>query len=278
MFSSISRRTVFLLALLAMCCGCRPQLASSGSNATATAASGSASTHVTLFAAASLSDVLAGIKKDLAERKVAEIDMNLSASGTLAQQIEHGAGADLFFSASVEWVDALVKKDLVARRSDVLGNSLVLVVPVDSKATIHELKDLGNADVRRIAIADPKSAPAGKHARKALEALQLWEQVWPKKVAVADDVRHALLFVERGEVDAALVYATDAIGNSKIRIIAKVDEKLAGPIRYSLVLLKKGEENPAAVATFTHLLSPAAAAVFRSKGFQITAEPHQQEL
>ena len=268
----IERCLVALMAL-ALIGGCSREPAPSGSSTLAT--SEKVPGHITMFAAASLADVLTDLKKDLAEKKVALLDLNLAASGTLAQQIENGAGADLFFSASVEWADALAKKDLVARRSDAFGNVLVLVVPADSQKPIHELKDLAGAEVSRVALADPKSAPAGKYARKALEALHLWEQVRPK-VAAGDDVRQALLFVERGEADAALVYATDATGNKKVRVVAKIDETLAGPILYSLVLLKRGEQNPAAVETFKSILSPASSELFRRKGFQVLSEPGEQ--
>lgn len=261
---------ILALALLAAGCNRAASPAKSGS-----ASSGTAPGHVTLFAAASLSDVLKDFKQRVSTTKGTTVDLSFGASGTLAQQIEQGAKADLFFSASTEWADSLVKQDLVAKRSDVIGNSLVLVVPADSKKPIRELKDLTGTEVKKIALADTKSAPAGKYARKVLESMQLWEQVRPK-VATGSDVRQSLMFVERGEADAGLVYATDAAGNDKIRIVATIEEKVTGSIRYSLVLLKRAEQNPAAVEVFKLLLDPKAAEQFRKKGFQIFAEPQKQ--
>lgn len=240
-----------------------------GANTTASAG------DVTIFAAASLADVLGVAKTDLDKKKRYKLSLNLASSGTLAQQIENGAEADLFFSASVEWADALAKKKLVARRYDAIGNTLVLIVPADSKLEIHQLSDLTKPEVKRVALADSKSAPAGKYARKALEAAKLWEQVQPK-VAAGDDVRQVLLFVERGEADAGLVYATDAAASKKVRPVAKVDETLTGPIRYSLMLLKKAERNPAAALTFKILSSPESAKMFRENGFQVESKSPQK--
>lgn len=262
--------SILALTLLAVGCNRSPAPTESSPARTSTAPG-----HVTLFAAASLSDVLKDFKQRLSAKNDTTLDLSSGASGTLAQQIEQGAKADLFFSASTEWADSLARQDLVAKRSDGIGNSLVLVVPADSKKSIRELKDLTGADVKKIALADTKSAPAGKYAKKALETSQLWEQVRPKVVS-GSDVRQTLMFVERGEADAGLVYATDAAGNEKIRVVATIDEKVTGPIRYSLVLLKRGEQNPAAVEVFNLLLDQESAVQFRKRGFQIFAEPQKQ--
>lgn len=268
----LTRLSYPILALALLAAGCNP---AAGPAKSGSASFGTAPGHVTLFAAASLSDVLKDFKQRVSTTKGTTVDLSFGASGTLAQQIEQGAKADLFFSASTEWADSLVKQDLVAKRSDVIGNSLVLVVPADSKKPIRELKDLTGAEVKKIALADTKSAPAGKYARKALESMQLWEQV-RQKVATGSDVRQTLMFVERGEADAGLVYATDAAGNDKIRTVATIEEKVTGPIRYSLVLLKRGERNPAAVEVFKLLLDPESAEQFRRRGFQFFAEPQKQ--
>lgn len=222
-----------------------------------------------IFAAASLTDVIKGLQKEENSRETfGNTDLNLGSSATIARQIEQGAPADLFFSASTEWADVLAKKELVANRWDDLENTLVLVIPSRSTANIHELKDLAGPAVKRIALADPKSVPAGKYARKALDAEKLWEQVQDKVVA-GDDVRQALMYVERGEVDAALVYATDAASNKAVKVVATIEERLTGPIRYSLVLLKRGEQNPAAVACYEFLSGPKAVPPFEKAGFRI---------
>src|SRR5262245_38266636 len=123
---SMSYCRTILIALIATlsCLGCNRD--TTPANTTNTAPPAATPVKVTIFAAASLADALGDIKKDLSEHNVALADLNLAASGTLAQQIENGAPADLFLSASVEWADTLAKKDFVARRSDALGNKLVL--------------------------------------------------------------------------------------------------------------------------------------------------------
>jgi molybdate transport system substrate-binding protein len=198
------------------------------------------------------------------------VRINAGASSTLAQQINAGAEADLFLSANVEWADFVHKKKLAERQRDLLGNELVVVVPADSKLEITEPADLVQSKIRRLALADPKSVPAGIYARQVLEKLKLWEQLESRTTGAAD-VRQALRFVETGVAEAGIVYATDAATSKSVKVAARIAPKLSEPIRYPLVLLKHGADNPDAVALYDFLGSPAASEVFRRHGFIVPA-------
>jgi molybdate transport system substrate-binding protein len=189
-----------------------------------------------------------------------------AASSALARQIEAGAGADVFLSASTQWTDYLKMKRLIAQSRNLLGNRLVVVVPADSRIKIDRASDLVNKGIRRIALADPQAVPAGVYAREALEKLKLWESL-RSKVAGAADVRQALKFVETGAADAGIVYATDAAAEKGVRVALALDPKLSAPIRYPAALLARAKNNVAAVQFYEFLASPAAAAVFARHGF-----------
>ena len=196
------------------------------------------------------------------------IRTSFGGSSALARQIEAGAEADLFLSASNQWARYLAEKQLVARQRNLLGNRLVVVVAADSKLEIRKPADLLQAGVRRLALADPKSVPAGIYARQSLEALGLWEEL-QGKVAGAMDVRQALKFVDTGAAEAAIVYATDAAVSTNSRVALPLDPKLAEPVRYPLVLLKHGSERKVALALYDFFTSPAALAIFRRHGFLV---------
>ncbi len=231
------------------------------------------SAKLLLLAAASTSEAVDEIRAAFVQlHPGVTVRTSYGASSTLAQQINVGAEADLFLSASSEWADFLSKKELVQQRRDLLSNQLVIVVPADATIAIQGPKDLSQAAIRRLALADPSSVPAGKYAKQALVALGLWSQL-ERKVAGAADVRQALRFVETGAAEAGIVYATDAAASRAVRVAAKIDPKLSQPIRYPLVLVKRGAERPAAVALYEFFSSPEAGAVFRRHGFVVLPPP-----
>jgi molybdate transport system permease protein len=223
---------------------------------------------VTIFAAASTSDVIQALADQFrAERRIA-VSASFGSSAVLAQQIAQGAPAELFLSASPDWGRYLEERGEVAARVDLLANRLVLVVPAGNPAGLASVADLALAKVRRIALGDPAHVPAGKYARQALERLHLWEPIHSRVVA-ADDVRGALAFVTRGEVDAGIVYATDAVGVPNVRVVATIDPVLHDPIKYPLVLTRNGEHNPDARGFYGFLQSATAAARFQQAGFTV---------
>jgi molybdate transport system substrate-binding protein len=222
---------------------------------------------VLVFAAASTTDALDEIRAEFERLHPAvKVRMSFAASSALAQQIRAGAPADVFLSASHQWADAV--GELVARRRDLLGNTLVVVVPVKSSLRIERPEALAGAGVRRLAIADPRAVPAGIYARQALEKLGLWKTLQPR-LAGGADVRQALKFVETGAADAGIVYSTDAATARKVRIAMSLDAGLTEPIRYPLVLLKQAEGNAAAAAFYEFLTLEPARAVFERHGFLV---------
>jgi molybdate transport system substrate-binding protein len=225
---------------------------------------------VLVFAAASTSNALNDIKAKFAEDAEITVRTSYAASSTLAQQIVNGAEADLFLSADTKWADYLAKQNFVARQQNLLGNRLVIVVPAESKTDVTKPEDLLAAGIEHLALGEPQSVPAGRYARQALTKLGLWERL-KDKVVSAEDVRHALAYVETGSAEAGIVYATDAAISEKIKVAVELPEQLTGPIRYPMVLLKHGEGNMAAESFYRYLSSAEAARVFRKHGFTVLA-------
>lgn len=238
------------------------------------AAADPAARTVLVFAAASTTDAVEELQA-LFQRQHPDVKLKASfaASSTLAKQIAAGAGADVFLSANREWADYLEKEKLVAQRHELLANRLVMIVPADSPLRIAGPQGLLDAGVRRLALADPDSVPAGIYARQALTRLDLWDKLKGKVVSGAD-VRHALEFVETGAAEAGIVYATDAAASKRVRVVASIDPKLSEPIVYPLVLLRKTAGAPPSAAAeqcYKLLQSQEAATVFRKFGFEVPA-------
>lgn len=226
------------------------------------------STEITVFAAASLTDSLGQIATAYEKTSGDKIIFNFGASSTLARQIEAGAPADLFFSADEVQMSTLVKLGLIdpATRKDRLGNSLVVVIPVDSSLQIRSASDLTNSDVKRIAFADPKAVPAGVYARDWLAKLQLWQAIQPK-VIPTENVRAALAAVASGNVDAGVVYKTDAAISRHVKIAYEVPRADGPDIRYPMALVKGSPHSRAAKKFLDCLASEEAGQVFARYGF-----------
>ncbi|MFL6247151.1 MAG: molybdate ABC transporter substrate-binding protein [Thermoanaerobaculia bacterium] len=208
--------------------------------------------EVRVFAAVSLTEALEEIAGGYTRD---EIVFNFGASSLLARQIEQGAPADLFLSSDEARVDALAKKGLVRSRVSVLSNTLVVVgVPL--------------ARARSVALAEPSSVPAGVYARLWLQKIGWWERIAPK-VIPTDNVRGALAAVESGNVDAAIVYKTDARIAKRARIVFAVPRTEGPPISYPFALLRDAENREAAMRFLRHLQSKAALRIFAKHGFLI---------
>lgn len=189
---------------------------------------------------------------------------NFGASGALAKQIAQGAPAELFISANPEWMDYLVSQKCVsATQSKILVyNSLVFVGKKGLQ--VSSLSDLSKLD--KIAIGSPKSTPAGKYAETALKAAGNYASV-KDKLALAEDVRQALIYADRGEVDGAFVYKTDALLAKDVVILLEVPAKLYPEIAYPVGLTMDGAKNNEAVAFYNYLLSSEAKTIFNKFGF-----------
>ncbi len=226
---------------------------------------------VTLFAAASTGHVLDEIGEQFTQTSGIRVRTSYAASSTLAQQIVEGAEADVFISANVQWADYVEENVTVDKRRDLLGNRLVVVVPVDSPLPVHESGDLSAKEVRHLALADVTAVPAGIYAREALARLGLWEKLKGKVVA-GSDVRQTLFYVSSGAAEAGIVYATDAAVTDSVKVAAEIPSEVTPEIRYPVVLLRHNSPRPAADSFFRYLLSPQAAEVFREHGFTVVAD------
>ena len=180
-------------------------------------ADGAHAQEITLSVAVSLKEAIEGLGKDFAAaRPGVTLRYNFGASGDLQKQIEAGAPVDVFLSAGQRQMDELEKKNLivVASRRVFARNALVVIKPVDSRTDIAKPADLLDARIVHVSIGNPKTVPAGQYAEESLRALGLWDRLQPKLV-FSENVRQALDYVARGEVDAGLVYTTDAAGRAQ---------------------------------------------------------------
>lgn len=226
--------------------------------------------ELNVFAAASLTDALQEIAAAYEKERGDRIVLNLGASSTLARQIQEGAPADLFLSADEEKMDGLEKKKLLlpGTRRSVLSNTLVVVVPDDSGLRITGPKDLAAPSVRALALAEPQSVPAGIYAREYLRKAGVWSQV-SGRVVPTENVRAALAAVASGNVDAGIVYKTDARIAKRVRVVYEVPRAQGPAISYPFAVLAGSRRSEAARKLLAYLTSPKAAAVFRKHGFLI---------
>lgn len=225
-------------------------------------------TSLLISAAASLKNILEEIKPLYQQSKPnVKISYNFGSSGALQQQIEQGAPADIFISAAKKQVDALEQKGLLVAgtRNIIAKNRLVLVVP-NNFVGVTSFYNLQDAKVKKIAIGEPRSVPAGQYAQQVLEKLKIWNQVKPKLV-FANNVRQVLASVETGNAEAGLVYVTDAKISNKVKIVVAADEKYHSAIIYPLAVVKRSKNLAAAKEFSQFLSSEQAKTVFKKYGF-----------
>jgi len=231
-------------------------------------ASSAVAGEVRVFAAASMTGAINAVGKTYqGEHPDTILVRNYAASGTLSRQLDLGAPADLFISANPEWMDYLTGKGLVESESiSVLtGNALVFVGRPDLKVdSLADLEGLG-----RIAIGSPQSVPAGRYAMDALEKAGHYEKLLAEgKLVMAKDVRQALIYADRGEVDGAFVYATDALLAQRAALLLTVPAELYPRIVYPMALTRSGSANPEARAFFAFLQSPECRDILGRHGFR----------
>lgn len=204
----------------------------------------SAVAKVTVFAAASMSNVLQQIADQYKqENPQAEIVFSFAASSTLAKQIENGSEADIFVSADLKWMAYLAEKKQIEEKTQTLlaGNQLVMIAPQDSQI---EKIELANhqwhklLDNNYLALGDPNHVPAGVYAKTAFVSLGQWDAI-QTKVAAANNVRGALLLVERQEAPLGVVYSTDAKASQKVKVVATFPENLHSPVEYPMAIVRE---------------------------------------
>ena len=226
---------------------------------------------VLVFGAASLTNVLDDLSGAFTEQTKIPVKSSLAASSVLAKQIEAGAPADVFFSADLEWMDYLDRRQLLkpGSRHDVVGNRLVLIAPADSQVRVDLRQGVDLARVLgpqgKLSTGDPDSVPVGKYAKAALQKLGAWDAVEPRIVR-AENVRAALAFVARGEAPLGIVYKTDALAERKVRIVAEFPRNSYPPITYPIALTTHAGTGAQQFVDFVR--APAAAEIFKKYGFE----------
>lgn len=249
-------------------CGTETATDTADTGSAADAQTSAVSGEVTVYAAKSMTDCLDELIADYNETNTAvEISANYASSGDLQSQIENGAPCDMFLSAAQKQMDALCDEGLIAEdtRSDLLTNEAVLVVPTDSDA-VTSFDDLAADTVEKVAIGDPASVPAGQYAQEILTTLGTWDVVREKAV-LGSDVRQVLAWCETGEVDAGIVYATDAAVTDAVKVVCAAPEDSCDPVVYPIALTNDGADNEAATDFLAFLQTEQAAEVFEAYGF-----------
>jgi molybdate transport system substrate-binding protein len=222
---------------------------------------------VTVLIAASTADAVKEIAQQFTEKTGQQVVLSPGASNALAQQILSGAPADVFLSAAQSWADEIEKAGLAVDQRPLLRNALVLVVPKGNPANVQSPADLLQDAVERVALAG-ENVPAGKYADQALKSLDLGEKLAAAgKIVRGSDVRATLNYIERGEVEAGIVYSTDAIASTQVKVVHTFDESLHDKVVYPVVLIRQKNSSAPGKEFFDYLISPDAAAVFRKAGF-----------
>jgi len=224
--------------------------------------------EIHLSAAASLKNALGDIIAGFAKTQPGSVVLtNFGASGALAKQVVQGAPADLFISADAKWVDFLLQEGKGLAQSNRILAYNKLVFAGKQGSTVTSLADLPG--LQRIAIGTPASVPAGKYAEQAMQAAGVYQELAKaKKLVMAQDVRQALLYADRGEVDGAFVYATDALLAEQAKILFVVPDTLYDRVTYPMLMTESGAARQEVQQFFRYLGGTEAAAILQKYGFE----------
>ncbi len=237
-------KKIIILALLLAICSCNTK-----------------TQRIKISSAASLTDVLTSLSKEYTKENGAQFQLNFASSSVCAKQIEKGLQADVFISANPKWSEYLIQKKVVKSKNSkvLLHNSLVVIVPSDSKLIIKNLKDLTLCN--KIATGDVSHVPAGIYAKKTLQNVNLFAEL-QTKITGAVDVRAAMSMVESGSTDCGIVYKTDALVGKNIKIAYEIPAEYTPEITYTICLL-----NPTEQDFFDFLTSEKAKSIYTKFGF-----------
>jgi molybdate transport system substrate-binding protein len=225
-------------------------------------------TTLRVSAAASLTDVLQEIAPIYEKETGDAVMFNFGASSMLARQIQEGAPADLFISADEMKMDQLQQRGLVVKKSrkSILSNTLVIIVPSDSRLKISTPTDLADPSIRNVAVAEPQSVPAGIYAKQYLRKLHVWDKI-TYKIIPTDNVRATLAAVESGNAETGIVYKTDALISHVVRVVYELPLSEGPDISYPAAVLADSKQQAAAQRFLDYLQSPRAKEIFRKNGF-----------
>lgn len=231
--------------------------------------SGAPANELTVSAAVSLKDAFREIAELYEARTGTTIHFNYGASGALQKQIESGAPADVFASAGAKQMDELASKGLIVpdSRTDFAGNSLVLIVPAKGGGP-GSFSDLANPSVKKVAVGNPKTVPAGQYTEQTIGKLKLLPQIQAKLI-FAEDVRQVLDYVARDEVDAGVVYSSDALSaGDKVKLVARAPDDSHDPILYPIAVVRDSQQKAAARKFIDLVLSAEGQAALVKHGLQ----------
>lgn len=222
--------------------------------------------EIMVSAAASLTDAFNDIAKNYEKANPEDkVMLNYAGSGALLQQMENGAPVDIFASADQTTMDKAVEKGLIkdGSRKTFVKNTLVVVVGKDSKLAVKALEDLKQADVHKIALANPASVPVGRYTKGVLEAASLWADLEPKFIET-ESVRQSLAYVAQGETETGFVYGTDAaILKDEVNVAFVVPTQTE--ITYPIALTKESKDGSARFYEF--IFTPESQKILEDYGF-----------
>ena len=231
--------------------------------------------EITISAAISLKNAFEDIGRIFQERNPGtKLLFNFGASGDLARQIEAGAPVDVFASAAKKDVDDLDQKDMIIKstRKDFVGNRVVLIIPAKSAILLTSFNDLRRGEFQKIAIGNPKTVPAGQYAEEVLRYFNLWDGV-KDRLIFAENVRQVLDYVARGEVDAGMVYSTDALVRAKeVKVVAEAPEQSHRPVIYPIAVVKGSKKESLAREFITLVTSKEGEKVLERYGFRVSGQ------
>lgn len=225
--------------------------------------------EITVSAAASLTNAFKDIAQDYEKQYPdAKINLNFAASGALLSQMAKGAPVDVFASADQQTMDKAEQQGLVRShaRETFATNSLVVIVPTDSKLSLNSLQDLTGESVQKLAIGNPASVPVGNYTKQTMEKAGLWQDVQPKLINT-QNVRQSLDYVSRGEVDAGFVYATDA-STMKDKVKVSFEVPTETPVTYPIAYTVQTDKTAEARRFINYVLSPKGQSVLGRYGFK----------
>ena len=254
---------ISLLAMGVIMSGC------GGEKKEETKAAAPAEIHIS--AAASMTDAMKEIADNYQKKNPnIKLVLNFGSSGALQQAIEQGAPADVFVSAAQKQMDALEKKGLLAdgTRKNLLENKVVLIVPKNSKIDLAKFEDVLKDEVKKIGLGEPKGVPVGQYSEEIFKKLGIIDKVTEKAV-YGSNVRQVLSWVDAGEVDAGVVYATDAAVSKENKVICTAPEGSHKPVIYPMAIIKSTKQLDAAKAFATYLAGADAKKVFEKYGFAV---------
>jgi len=224
--------------------------------------------------AISLKEAMGDIAKVFEDESKDKLEFTFGSSGQIEAQIKNGADIDVFISAANKQVDELTKEGLAVAETQriVARNTVVLVVPASAKDAPSSFESLAMDNVKKIAIGEPKTVPAGNYAMQVLKNLRLVDKT-ADKIVYGANVRQVLSYVERGEVSAGIVYSSDAkISGDKVKIVATAKPDWHEPVVYPAIMIRASKKQASARWFLEYLGSDKAKSALRDKGFSVGAE------